>query len=81
MSDEHVPASSAVTRDMVADGIQSAVEAGWVLIDYVTVAYFEKIESDGELHQGQVLFTPLNQPDHVTEGLLYAADRIRSETC
>lgn len=65
--------------DMVASGIQQAVAPGWVLVDYVTVAYFEKVDEDGQVSQGQVLFTPLNQPDHVTEGLLYAADRIRAE--
>lgn len=81
MSDEQIPTPSAVTRDMVADGIQSAVAAGWVLVDYVAVAYFEKLDADGELSQGQVLFTPVNQPDHVTEGLLYAADHIRTQSC
>ena len=80
MASDQTPNAGAVTRDMVADGIQATVESGWVLVNYVTIAYFEKVDESLELHQGEVLFTPLNQPDHVTEGLLYAADRIRAES-
>ena len=66
----------------IKTAIQAMLDAygdGWNVAQFVIVMGIERVNSDGRLESAPWLFTPRDQPEWMTDGLLDAANTLRAE--
>lgn len=69
-----------------AEGIRQALQqllnadpdGGWMVTHWVTMMGLQRVDADGQLHNTAWVFSPPEQPDYVTDGLIRAAEDMRA---